>query len=233
MTPSDAGRETRPGSVPLTPDPARLAERLAHCLAQPLPGLAAQCLMAPVGRITSDYDANPPGARAAGVLLLLTPALELVYIRRVEDGGRHSGQIAFPGGIREAHDADLVATALRETEEEIGVPRDSVTVLGALTPLYVPVTNFRIQPVVGVVDASPRFVCQPSEVDEVILLPVAGFPASLGEFEYSRDGAPHRAPCYRFGAVEVWGATAMITAEFLAVWAKALLRSGSSADRGG
>ena len=218
MTPSNAGRDTKPGPAPVIPGAVRLAERVARRLAQPLPGLPAQCRMAPVGRITSDYDANPPGARAAGVLLLLTPALELVYIRRADDGGRHSGQIAFPGGIREDHDPDLVATALRETEEEIGLPRESVTVLGALTPLYIPVTNFRIQPVVGVVDAAPEFVCQPSEVAEVIRLPVAGFPASCGEFEYSRDGVVHHAPCYRFGPVEVWGATAMITAEFLAVW---------------
>jgi 8-oxo-dGTP pyrophosphatase MutT (NUDIX family) len=178
--------------------------------------------MAPAGRISGDYDPDPPGARVSAVLLLITPALELVYIRRAQDGGRHSGQIAFPGGAREDHDRDLVATALRETEEEIGVARGSVTVLGKLTPLYIPVTNFTIQPVVGILAEVPEFVCQPGEADEVILLPIAGFKTSLGDFAYTREGRVLQAPCYRFGEVEVWGATAMITAEFLAAWDEAV-----------
>ena len=171
--------------------------------------------MAPADRISSAYDPNPPGANHAGVLLIVTARRELVFIRRAADGRAHSGQIAFPGGAREDYDADLRATALRETEEEIGVPRESVRVLGALTPLYVGVSNFVVHPFVGCVEDLPRFVCQPGEVEEAIALPVDEFAAARGELEMLRRGAIYRAPCYRFGEVAVWGATAMITAEFL------------------
>lgn len=198
--------------------PAGICDALERRLRHPLPGLAAQAAMAPAGRISSAYDPNPPGANHAAVLLLLTARHELVFIRRAADGRAHSGQIAFPGGAREDHDADLAETALRETEEEIGVSRASVRLLGALSPLYISVSNYVVHPFVGCVGEVPRFVCQPGEVDEAMALPVEGFDAACGELETTRRGRPYRAPCYRFGAVAVWGATAMITAEFLKVW---------------
>ncbi|MDT8299103.1 MAG: NUDIX domain-containing protein, partial [Spirochaetaceae bacterium] len=95
--------------------------RLQQRLLEPLPGLAVQSKLAPRGRITSDYDPTPPGARLSAVLLIILPDKKMVFIRRAANGSRHSGQIAFPGGIREEEDKDLIATALRETREEIGV----------------------------------------------------------------------------------------------------------------
>ena len=199
--------------------PAAPCDHLEQRLREPLPGLPAQATMAPAGRISSAYDPNPPGANHAAVLLIVTARRELVFIRRAADGRAHSGQIAFPGGAREDHDADLTETALRETEEEIGVPRETVRLLGALTPLYIDVSNFVVHPYVGCVRELPRFLCQPGEVDEAITLPVDGFAAATGALEMTRRGRSYRAPCYRFGEVAVWGATAMITAEFLQVWA--------------
>jgi 8-oxo-dGTP pyrophosphatase MutT (NUDIX family) len=195
------------------------AERLARRLDAPLPGLEAQRQMAPAGRISDSYDPNPQGANQAAVLLIVAFRHELVFIRRATDGRAHSGQIAFPGGAREPGDADLAATALREAEEEIGVPRDAVRVLGALTPVYVGVSNYVVHPFVGWTDRLPLFTCQPTEVDEAIVLPIADFATARDELQMIRAGSPYRAPCYRFGPVTVWGATAMITAEFLAVWA--------------
>jgi 8-oxo-dGTP pyrophosphatase MutT (NUDIX family) len=197
------------------------AVRLAERMSGPLPGLEAQKAMAPFGRISGRYTATPAGASHAAVLLLVTARSELVFIRRAADGRAHSGEIAFPGGAREAVDADLAATAVRETEEEIGVPRAAVTVLGELTPLYIPVSNFSVHPFVGCADDVLRFVCQPSEVDEAILLPIPEFAAARDELEIRRRGFVYRAPCYRFGEVTIWGATAMITAEFLQVWREA------------
>jgi 8-oxo-dGTP pyrophosphatase MutT (NUDIX family) len=214
-------------SGPDTTAPASTSEftaavaRLTDQLREPLPGLETQREMAPVGRILEEYDADPAGAKQSAVLLLVTPDLHLVFIRRAEDGRPHGGQIAFPGGLRESVDTDLTQTALRETEEEIGLPRGTITVLGSLSRLYIPVSNYSVQPVVGAIASRPSFTCQPDEVDEALLLPISDFVSVRDDFEYVRGTTTYTAPCYRFGRTIVWGATAMMTAEFLWVWEKA------------
>lgn len=192
--------------------------------------------MAPAFRISEEYDPTPPAARQSAVLLLVTPARELIFIRRADDGRPHSGQIAFPGGMSEEHDPDLVATALRETEEEIGVPGRAVTVLGELTPLYIPVTNFTVWPFVGILEHPAEFICQEDEVDEVITLPVASFRRAITEMDWPYAGQTYQVPTYRFGppdypghSIDVWGATAMITAEFLQIWEE--IDSGATISR--
>ena len=195
-----------------------LPARLRRGLIRLLPGVDAQRRMAPSGRIPADYDPHPPGALQAAVLVLVIGREQLVFIRRATDGRAHSGQIAFPGGSREPADASLAQTALREAEEEIGLRRDHVELLGSLTPLYIPVSNFTVHPWVGYVASPPSFVCQQTEVDETIAVPVAVLHAGRGETVVRRHGVSSRVPCYRRGVVEIWGATAMITAVFLAVW---------------
>lgn len=202
------------------PDACMEKSRLEDRLRQPLPGLQAQRGMAPEGRVTDSYRPDPPGARVAAILVIVSAEEQLVFIRRCRDGSHHGGQIAFPGGAQEVSDSNLCETALREAEEEIGLSRADVEILGRLSPVYVDVSNFVIHPFVAYLPMPPVFVPQPSEVDEVIVLPLSLFTRSRGEMTVTRSGRTYRAPCYRVLGVEIWGATAMITAEFLQAYSE-------------
>jgi 8-oxo-dGTP pyrophosphatase MutT (NUDIX family) len=199
-------------------DAPRWVDDLEERLAQQLPGLAAHRTMAPSGRIPSDYEAEPEGARKAAVLLGVTGDARLIMIRRAIDGGAHSGQMAFPGGAVEPDDPSLEAAALREAHEEIGLSPGQVRLLGALSPLYIPVSNYTIYPFVGYVPRLPEFRLQPGEVDEVVVVPIADLESNRGQLSSASPGASAGAPCYRAAECEIWGATAMIVEEFLVVF---------------
>ncbi len=190
-------------------------------LSEPLPGLEAQLLMAPEGRIGEDYDPQPKGARRGSVLILLYPGEggpTIPLIRRKEGPSVHSGQIGLPGGAHEAPEGFPVDTALRETEEEIGIPGREVDVLGTLSPLYIPPSNFSITPVVGALRESlPRYVPEPGEVAAVLPLRIAVLSEGrrIASFFGSRGAVV--APCYQLGEERIWGATAMILSEYFAV----------------
>lgn len=217
-----AGRPNGPGPPegPGRSDGLDLPRRLAAALRDaPLPGRSAQAELAPAGRVAEDE--GPPGALHAAVLLIVTAAERLIYIRRAKDGRAHSGQIAFPGGAREPEDGSLEETALRETEEEIGVPPAELSVLGALTPLYIPVSNFLVHPFAAYAPATLSFICAPSEAQEAIAVPIAALISGRASMDVERGGSAWEVPCYRHGQVEIWGATAMITAEFVEIWRRA------------
>ena len=123
----------------------------------------------------SRLDAAP---RPAAVLLLLYPdptggADTIVFTRRPEEMRHHPGQISLPGGSREPEDADAVATALREAQEELAIPPSAVQVIATLEPVFTVVSNYLITPVVGRAAARPAFVADPREVAEVIEVPLA------------------------------------------------------------
>lgn len=192
----------------------------------PLPGMAAQYKMAHINRPPGDLEI-PSNAREASVLMLIYPDGEqasTVFIKRAgkDHRDRHKGQISFPGGKREMIDRDLSDTALRETEEEIGVPAHSVQLLSPLTPLYIPVSNFLVHPFVGFRHEKPKFILQTEEVEDVIEIPLNHFrsPTTL----YHTDIPVHNGiilknvPCYDLNGTVLWGATAMILSEFLAWW---------------
>jgi len=111
-----------------------------------------------------------------------------------------------------------VYTALREAEEELGIPSSSVQVLGTLAEVYVQVSNFLITPVVGTIDFEPVFVPDPNEVAEVIEVPLERLsdPAILVEEDWELRGAIRRVPFYRHGRHQIWGATQRVIEEFLA-----------------
>ncbi len=167
--------------------------------------------------------------RQGGVLLLLYPytsggELFLVLTRRTDTVADHKGQISLPGGGLEPHDSSLIQTALRETCEELGLCSDEVRILGALTPLYVPPSDFCIHPYVAYLPHRPLFVPQPREVAELLEVPLRSF---LGEENIRVEkriirGRPLKVPYFDACGHKVWGATAIVIGEFAAVVARVI-----------
>lgn len=199
---------------------------IQQALNRPLPGVTAQKEMAPQPRPGQiDRWHIPEGCRHAGVLLLLypyaykahQPEIYLVLTRRPEYPGAHSGQISFPGGRQEDQES-LQYTALRETAEEIGVLPEAVEIIGQLSPLYTPPSNFCIYPFVGFCRARPVFQPHVREVAEVIEVPVTLLlnPAARKEEIWILPNFGERQiPYFDVFGHKVWGATAMILSEFL------------------
>jgi 8-oxo-dGTP pyrophosphatase MutT (NUDIX family) len=165
--------------------------------------------------------------RPASVLVLLYPdetgEARVVLTERVDRGGSHSGEVSFPGGSAEPGDADVAATALREASEEVGldVGAASVSVIGQLEPFWIPVSNFRVTPILATADRRPVFVANPSEVARIVEAPVRAFLPD-GEIEIvDRDvrGWPLRYGGYRIDGLHVWGATARILGQLGALLA--------------
>jgi 8-oxo-dGTP pyrophosphatase MutT (NUDIX family) len=139
----------------------------------------------------------------------------VVLTRRRADLRRHAGEISFPGGRRDPEDADLTETALREAEEEIGLPRAVVTLLGELPAISTFVTNYLIHPFVGVIPAGRRWSTSPKEVDAVIELPLATLRESRTRTVIERRGFSFQTDAYIVGEHLIWGATARILQELL------------------
>lgn len=203
-------------------DLAKLRAQLQQALAQDLPGREAQLMMSPLPvdwrRFSLDAAAT---AKKSAVLLLFYPEASGVYfplIKRPSYPGAHSGQVSFPGGKVEPDDPDLVYTALREAEEEIGIDPGKVEVLGRLTDLYIPTSNFLVSPVLGFLAEKPRFVPEKREVERIIptALSVVG-QAQIRQRTYVSigEGRQVETPYFALDGEVVWGATAMILSELL------------------
>ncbi len=186
-----------------------------------LPGYESQKQMVPKGRIPKDIIFEKESIKKSGVLILLHPDNGDVYvsfIKRVTDGSKHSGQIAFPGGKVEPEDKNITETAVREAEEEIGVKAKDIEILGSLTPLFIPVSNYDVQPVVGSIDYKPEFVKSPDEVDEIHSVSIQELKEAYTvckTFEVRNETIT--APYYIMDNIEIWGATAMMLSEFIEV----------------
>ncbi|MFQ5855692.1 MAG: NUDIX hydrolase [Anaerolineae bacterium] len=185
-------------------------------LEKPRPGFKAQMRMSPRPRASSVSDAP---ARGGGVLLLLYPRdgrLHLVLTRRTEHLPNHQGQISLPGGAQDAGES-FEETALREAREELDVDPTGIQVLGRLTPLYIPPSNYCIRPVVGYVPARPVFHPDPREVAEVLEVPLATLldPSTVHQEDWHLRGMTVRVPFFAVNEHKVWGATAMVLAEFV------------------
>jgi len=201
---------------------------IQNALKLPLPGEEAQYLMAPRERKSKEqYLQENTDPRLSSVLILLYPdktgETKTMFIQRPVNESVHSGQIAFPGGKLEESDADLGAAALRETHEEIGIPTKSIELLGPLSTLYIPASNFLVNPFVGMVDFTPEFDPNPDEVKALL-------PASLNEILnfktehmfFKTSYGNLNAPYYKFQEHYMWGATAMIVSEFREVIGKTM-----------
>lgn len=179
---------------------------------------AAQRLMAPDPRRLRYHEDQLGKARKASVLLLLYPAAAgLTFVlncRAKNPHDKHSGQIGFPGGSREGAETP-VQTALREANEEIGVS-GPVQILGELTCLYIPPSDFRVRTVVGYCEIRPTWRLEAAEVVEVVECPLTWLLDERHKAAEDRMFGPHtvRVPFYDIDGHKVWGATAIILSEF-------------------
>jgi 8-oxo-dGTP pyrophosphatase MutT (NUDIX family) len=210
-----------PSQSGLVDPPDRWIGLLQAELPRPLPGLEAQRRMAPAPSRGPYFDPPPEGARRAAVMILLYPAdggWRLPLIVRPTDLSHHGGQIGLPGGLIEAGETEWQA-ALRELEEELGIPANGIEPLGRLSPLYVFVSNNYVIPWVAAIDRPPAFLMNAAEVAEVLELPFANLldPAKTDSFWREREGIRQHVPYFAFGSHRIWGATAMILAELAAV----------------
>jgi 8-oxo-dGTP pyrophosphatase MutT (NUDIX family) len=156
------------------------------------------------------------------VLSLLFPhngELQLLLMKRTEDGRAHSGQVSFPGGRQDPTDADLRATALREAQEEVGIMSSEVDILGQLTTLYIPVSNFQVYPFVAFSASRPEYNLSHSEVASIIEVPLTEFLKEERKVEtvVTSPADPtfiRKVSAYQLedGSI-IWGATAMILSE--------------------
>ncbi len=194
-------------------------EVLRNRLSGVLPGTSAHSRMAPPSRLNRLPDET---CRDAAVMFLIFPEdgmLKTVFIKRNEYDGPHSGQIALPGGMKEEGDKDLEFTARRETSEEIGVHSSEIEILGKLTELYIPVSNFCVHPFLGWIDHTPVFHPDPAEVQYLICpaLQELSDTANRKSGIISIDKRKIDCPYFEVEGEIIWGATAMILGEIIEI----------------
>jgi 8-oxo-dGTP pyrophosphatase MutT (NUDIX family) len=193
---------------------------LQYKLLHTLPGLSAQLKMAPPSR-EKTMDA-PIDARLGGVMIVLFLKNNEWYIllmRRTNDGGTHSGQISFPGGKYDEQDGTITYTAIRELHEEMGIAKEQLTILGTLTPLYIPPSNFLITPTLCLWHTLDALKPSYAEVQEVLEIPLSTLynaNTKTQEEVYRSDDKNiiMVAPIYKINDHDkIWGATAMVISE--------------------
>ena len=143
--------------------------------------------------------------------------LHAVFTRRRDNLRRHAGEISFPGGRQDIEEGeeDLRHTALREAEEEIGLPREAVDIVGALTPTPTIATNYAVYPFVGMIEPGRRWKPSASEVAEVLELSIPDLRAGYRRKRLIRRGVPFRTDVFEVGDQLIWGATARILSDLL------------------
>jgi 8-oxo-dGTP pyrophosphatase MutT (NUDIX family) len=196
-----------------------LIDDLKKGFSQELPGQQAQYKMVPPGRERTRLEnitySNP---KRAAVLVLVYPKQSephIVLMKRNSYPGVHSDQISFPGGKLEAFDENLQQAAVRESNEELGILPDHVSILGELTQVYIPPSNFLVNPFVGFSEERPDFIPDNKEVTEVLEVSVSDIlnPKNLEMVNLDLRGKQIEAPAYILNGHVVWGATAMMLSE--------------------
>jgi 8-oxo-dGTP pyrophosphatase MutT (NUDIX family) len=185
-------------------------------------------------RRSAGLSSGPADAQAAAVLVLIVPSepargrepeAEVVLIRRADRGGHHSGDVALPGGRAEALDLDAADTALREAQEEVALDAvaANVRVVGELETFWIPVSGYRVTPVVAVAERRPLLRPSPDEVEEIVFAPLAAFlpGAPIELLETAVRGFPLRFGAYPTAGLRVWGATARILGQLGALLGRA------------
>jgi 8-oxo-dGTP pyrophosphatase MutT (NUDIX family) len=189
----------------------------------PLPGTSAHLKMASdirLSELTEGYDI--PNADKSSVLILLYPhrdSICFVLIKRQNNNSVHSGQISFPGGRMEGTDSSYIETAMREANEEVGINLNEVTIIGSLTELYIPPSNFLVFPVISYMKTRPELTPNKNEVAEIIEADLLALinTDSVNWKEIEVRGVRLKTPYYSIDGHTVWGATAMILSELIAI----------------
>lgn len=202
-------------------DPYTLADVRQALTLPDFDAVAAQKKMAPISRPERRPESLPGKARLGGVLILFycrQHELHLVLTRRRDDLNSHAGQISFPGGKHE-EDETLQDTAVREAHEEIGIDPAAVTILGELTPLYIPPSDFEVHPTVAWYSngQQPEFYPSDAEVAEILEVPLRHLlhPETRVEELWDWRGGKVLVPYFNVEGHKVWGATAMMLSELV------------------
>ncbi|MBN2393056.1 MAG: CoA pyrophosphatase [Anaerolineae bacterium] len=208
--------------------PERFIQRLEARLALgPLPGVDAQRKMSSAERRWMPEAEELPTLRQSAVLALLHPSpagLAVLYTLRPSRLAHHGGQVSFPGGGREEGDPSLAHTALRETAEELGMPIADVRILGSLTTLFIESSRNLVHPFVGWIPALPLLNPDSHEVAVVlsVSLQTLWYPATVTTCVREANGQLRTFPSFYIPPHYIWGATAMMTSELLAIAAQVL-----------
>jgi 8-oxo-dGTP pyrophosphatase MutT (NUDIX family) len=201
----------------------KFIQSLRHRMDLPLPGERAQKKM--ISRQLGGNDSNsrfkiPEQHKKASVLVLFYPkntSWNLALMQRPESPYAHSKQVSFPGGGAEEHDLDEAETALRETEEEFGIPKSSINLIGRLTHVYIPVSNYLVHPFIGYLTEEPIFIPDANEVEEIVEVPLEELinPANrkIKEIEIQGGIKLQDVPYFDLSEKVIWGATAMMLGE--------------------
>ncbi|HZR23295.1 MAG TPA: CoA pyrophosphatase [Vicinamibacterales bacterium] len=205
---------------------------LQRRLRETLPGPDAHAHLAPIPRRQWPASFNPARIRNAAGLLLLFPVDDrprVVLTERAHTLERHRGQISLPGGVVDPGET-FERAALREANEEIGLATDAVRVLGALTPIDIPVSGFRLHPIVAMTHDRPALTPHDGEVARIVEVALDELlhPSTLAWTRRERDGVAIAVPTFRVNGVDIWGATAMVLAEFLALFGWAPISAKSA-----
>lgn len=187
-----------------------------------LPGEKAHYKLAPLLRLKEleDIDVEQKDSKQAAVMAVFYPDHQgkvcFVLILRKTYQGVHSNQVAFPGGRAEKGDRDLAHTALRETEEEVGIPQEEIRVIREMTQIYIPPSNFWVNPFLGVMQSTPRLIPQEDEVEDILEVDLDDFlsDSCLTTQTLSTSYAKNvEVPAFLLNGHVVWGATAMMLSE--------------------
>lgn len=204
--------------------------RLDAGLRRALPGPAAQARLAPAPRRAWPKDSAARVRDAAGLILVFPKEktaprffpgrgdAHIILTVRADSLGRHGGQVSLPGGVVDPGET-FEQAALREAHEEVALPLDEVRVMGALTPLEIPVSGFRLHPIVASRQTQPSLTAADGEVARILEVAIEDLmnPRHLVRNTRTRDGFVLSVPAFHIAGVEIWGATAMVLAEFLAL----------------